>query len=143
LEADGKIALDVNGESIELDDEDIRIRLQAKEGWAAAQGPSCVIVLSTELTPELIRGGHARDLVRNIQEQRKELGCEYTDRIEVGVVTDSDELTMAIEENRGYIQDETLAVRLTREPIATVKPTVHQIAGGDVQLYVKVVKASS
>ena len=47
-----------------MDGEDIQIRLQAKEGWAAAQGTGCVVVLSTELTDELIREGLARDMVR-------------------------------------------------------------------------------
>ena len=40
-----------------LDSEDIQVRLQAKDGWAAAQGRTCVVVLSTELTHELIREG--------------------------------------------------------------------------------------
>ena len=39
-----------------------------------------MVVLSTELTPELIREGLARDVVRLIQERRKELDCQYTDR---------------------------------------------------------------
>ena len=88
------------GETVELDSEDIQVRLQAKPGWAAAQGPTCVVVLSTELTDALIREGLARDLVRHIQDRRKELDCQYTDRIEVGIVTDSGELRPAIEENR-------------------------------------------
>ncbi len=42
---------------VSLDRDDIQIRLQAKEGWAAAQGKHCVVVLATELTDELIAEG--------------------------------------------------------------------------------------
>ena len=78
----------------DLDSDDIEVRLQAREGWAAAQGPSCVVVLNTEVTDELRREGIAKDLIRTIQNQRKEIGCEYTDRIEVGIVTDDDEVEL-------------------------------------------------
>ena len=50
------------------------------------------MVLATELTEELIREGLARELVRTIQDRRKEMGCEFTDRIAIGIVTDSAEL---------------------------------------------------
>ncbi|MCA9228670.1 MAG: class I tRNA ligase family protein, partial [Planctomycetales bacterium] len=53
----GKVALAAGGETVELDQDDIQVRLQAKPGWAAAQGRGCVVVLSTELTPELLREG--------------------------------------------------------------------------------------
>ena len=47
---------------VTLDSEDVQVRLQAKPGWAAAQGPAGVVVLSTELTPELLAEGTAREL---------------------------------------------------------------------------------
>src|SRR5688500_3722225 len=49
LTASGKVTLDLGGEKVELDNEDIQVRLQAKPGWAAAQGAGCVAVLATEL----------------------------------------------------------------------------------------------
>ena len=45
-----------------------------------------------------------------IQTQRKDMDCEYTDRIEVGVVTDDAELRRAVEQFADYIRGETLAV---------------------------------
>ncbi|MFM8250210.1 MAG: isoleucine--tRNA ligase, partial [Planctomycetota bacterium] len=89
LTADGKVTLSVAGETVELDNEDIQVGLRAKEGWAAAQGPGCVVILATQLTPQLIREGLANDLVRLIQERRKELNLAYTDRIVIGLVTES------------------------------------------------------
>ena len=112
LKSTGKISLSLGGESVDLEPDDIQIGLQAKEGWAAAQGSSCVVVLSTELTRELIREGFARDIIRVIGEQRKKQGCDFTDRIRVQIGTKSAELAQAIAENQQYIAGETLAVAL-------------------------------
>ena len=123
LKSAGKATLNLpNGEAIELDNEDIEVRLAAKEGWAAAQGKGCVVVLATELTPELVAEGLARDVIRLIQDRRKEIGCEYTNRIEVGLTTDSTELSAAIEAYRDYIAQETLAVKLGLEPVPGIDP---------------------
>ncbi len=140
LSESGNIALQLaKGRTVELTEEQVQVRLQAKQGWAAAQGKGCVVVLSTELTDELIREGWARDLVRFIQEQRKVLDCQYTDRIEVAVRTDSDELRQAIEENADYIKAETLAKSLAAETPASVVVVEVKVGGHNVQLFVKVV----
>ena len=118
LTADGKSSIEVEGQSIELTSEDVEVRLKAKEGWAAAQGAGVVVVLATELTPELVRAGIARDQVRLVQDQRKANDYERTDRIELIVCTDSDEARQAVEENREYICRETLAAELTVKPLA-------------------------
>ena len=100
------------------------------------------MVLSTELTPELVREGLARDMVRLIQDRRKELDCQYTDRIQVGLVTESEELRQAIEENADYICGETLALGLAPDPLDGAVPVEHDLAGSPVQLFVLTVPAS-
>jgi isoleucyl-tRNA synthetase len=112
LSSSGTATLEVEGESIELTADDVEVRLKANEGWAASQGTEAVVVLATELTPELIRGGLARDLVRLIQDYRKERDLERTDRIVLTVQTDSEDLKQAIEENKEYITSETLTAQL-------------------------------
>ena len=107
---------------IELSSEEIEVRLQAKDGWAAAQGNSCVVVLNTEVTDELRREGIAKDLIRTIQNQRKAIECEYTDRIRVAVVTDSEDAKEAIESFGELIAGETLADTLESDTIADVAP---------------------
>ncbi len=116
LEAEGKVTLPLPDDFVTLDSADIQVRLQAKEGWAAAQGHDVVVVLATELTEDLIREGLARELVRTIQDRRKEMGCEFTDRIVVGIVTESAELGSAIEQFADYIFGETLAIALRDWP---------------------------
>ena len=139
IEAHGRLTLELPQGPVTLDSEDIQVRMQAKQGWAAAQGPSCVVVLATELTRELIAEGYARELVRIVQDQRKAMGCEFTDRIAVGVVTQAMELTAAARAHRDYIMRETLAVKLTFDEIADTEPLEIKLAGLPVVLYVRVV----
>jgi isoleucyl-tRNA synthetase len=95
--------------------------------------------LSTELTPELVREGLARDLVRLIQERRKDLDCQYTDRIRVGIVTASRELQDAVAENADYLQGETLAVQLGAAALADAEGVQHTVADSEVTIYVTVI----
>lgn len=113
LNDNGKIVLTLeDGRTVDLDSDQIEVRLEAKEGWAAAQGKNSVVVLSTELTPELIREGMARDLVRYIQDSRREQNCDYTAKIIVTIDTNAEDLITAIDENRDYIATETLADKI-------------------------------
>ena len=137
LAADGKINLTLeDGRDVELDDEQIQRRLVAKEGWAAAEGKQCVVVLSTELTPSLIREGYARDLVRYIQDRRKEIGCEYTDRIRVGIDTESDEVKAAVDEFGDYVKEETLADSVAIEKDKECEAVDHKIGDDALRLCV-------
>lgn len=113
MSRNGKIVLVIEGKEIELDGQDIQVRLSAKDGWAAAQGKSCVVALNTELTPELIRDGIAKDAIRLIQDLRKRRQCNFTDRIAIQVFTKDPELAQALEANRLLIASETLAKDLS------------------------------
>jgi isoleucyl-tRNA synthetase len=137
LTATGKVTLDLGGEKIELDNEDIQVRLQAKPGWAAAQGAGCVVVLATELTPELLAEGLARDFVRLVQDRRKELNLDFTDQIEIGIVGVLPTLQQAVEHNRDYICGETLAVKLVFEALPGVEPIDAEIGDEKIKLYVR------
>ena len=139
LESAGKVSLELADGPVSLDTSDIQVRLQAKPGWAAAQGSLAVVVLSTELTEDLITEGFARELTHAIQTRRKDAGCEYTDRITIGVATDSPELQKAAEQFGDYIKAETLAVELKLGPIAVAEPIEMDLAGHKLSLYVKVV----
>ena len=109
MKSNGTIAIELpDGAMFQLNEEDIEVRLTAKEGWTAAGGKGCVVVLSTELTEELLQEGIARDVVRAIQDQRKELGCDYTDRIKIAIVTSDEKFSAAISANEDYIKQETL-----------------------------------
>ncbi len=137
MEEQGHVTLTLADGPVQLDSDDIQVRLQAKEGWAAAQGKQCVVILATELTPELIAEGLARELVRAIQDRRKELNLEYTDRIRVGLVTKSAELSASAEQFAEYIRGETLAVEIAATPLDGVAPVEAKAAGETIDLYVE------
>ncbi|MCD0460349.1 isoleucine--tRNA ligase [Roseiconus lacunae] len=113
LQSQGVVSLAIGDATVQLDSDDIEVRLQAKDGWAAAQGLGCVVVLNTEVTPELQREGIAKDLVRVIQNQRKSIECQYTDRIEIAVDPSDDQVAQAMKEHGESITEETLADQLS------------------------------
>ena len=74
-------------------------------------GGDFVIALDTAVTPELLLEGQARDLVREIQDMRKEADLHIADRIRLSV-QGADALLAA---HAGYIQSETLCVGISSE----------------------------
>ena len=122
LQTDGHVTIELPGGPLTLDSQDIEVRLQARQGWAAAQGPGCVVVLNTEVTEELRREGIAKDLIRSIQNQRKAIDCDYSDRIDVALVTEDDDVKAAIGTHSDAICKETLAVQLGLSAMEAVQP---------------------
>ncbi len=141
MEADKQVTLELKPGTVLLDALDLQVRLQAKEGWAAAQGAACVVVLSTELDDQLLAEGLAREVVHGIQTLRKELNCEYTDRIAVGIDTDDAALREAVTQFRDYVQSETLAVRIEFGPLAGVEPVEVKLGGATANISIQVVSA--
>ena len=137
LKSDGRVDFAYgDGESIPLGPDDLQVRLSARDGHAAAQGSSCVVVLNTEVTPELRRRGIAGDVLRAIQNARKDIDCGYTDRIDVGVQTDNDEVRDAVREHAEHLAGESLADSITDEVIDGIEPIEIDL-GCKVSLYVR------
>jgi isoleucyl-tRNA synthetase len=128
LDANGKVAMTVAGQAVELTPDDVQITLSAKPGWAAAQGRSSVVVLATEITPELRLEGIARELIHEIQACRSDENLPYEARIKVYVEADATagkELLAAIEANRDYVLGETLGTELLVNAKAPADAKVH------------------
>ena len=87
------------------------LSLQAADGVTAAglRSNDAVVVLDTELTPELESEGLARDVVRLVQNARKDDDLVVTDRIELTVQTASEAVRSAIEAWRDYVSEQVLA----------------------------------
>jgi isoleucyl-tRNA synthetase len=141
-----KVTLELGDELIDLDNEDLEVSIQAREGWVAADDHAlgCVVVLNTELTPLLLRKGLARDLIRFVNDRRKTLGCEYNDQIEMGVVSDDEEVAVAIAENEAIILKETQAEVIVMSALDDVQGVdvqgVEVKLGAGAVIYVRVVK---
>ena len=89
--------------------EEIEIFQKPKEGTATISNSFIAIELDCELTPELIRGGYAREVVNRIQRARKEQGFKVSDRVDV-IYEAQGELGDAMFEMADYIAGEVLAL---------------------------------
>ncbi len=112
LQAGGVLTLEVAGETITLDSDEILLQTESRGGLAVASDRGVTVAVDTELTPALIREGYARDLVRLINVMRKEAGLALNDRIVLHYEA-ADETAAALRDFAAYIQQETLALSLT------------------------------
>ncbi len=90
---------------------------------ATLGGGSGVIVLDVEVTPELELEGRARDLVRMIQQARRDADLAVTDRIAV-VITADDDWIDAVRTHRQLLERETLALEVTTDATGTDTPDI-------------------
>ena len=111
LEEKGAIELEVDGEPVRLEREELEVRLVEKPGMATAGDRELLVALDTELTPELVREGLAREFVHKVQSARKDGGLDYADRIVIRYRA-ADEEAEAIREHAEWIKGETLALEL-------------------------------
>lgn len=121
---------------IELLDGEYEYRLVASTAGAAANlpGGSGIVVLDTEITPELETEGRARDLIRMIQQARRTAGFEVSDRI--GLEVRADRATVdALSQFEDLVRSETLALSLSATTANLDDPviTVTKVADPEVQ----------
>ncbi len=105
------LKVDLGDQAFDILPDEVEVKAQAKEGFAVAEEGAYVAALVTELTPDLIREGLAREFVRRVQDLRKSADLDVADRINLFVVASAN-LKSAIETHREYITTETLAVAL-------------------------------
>ena len=84
------------------------IETSSAEGFACGEDAGYLTALDTSLTNELVREGIAREMIRSIQDARKQAGLEVSDRIVLGV-SGSAGVEDALREHREYLMAETLA----------------------------------
>jgi len=91
--------------------DEVEISFTGKQGLSVESVNGVVVALSVEITPELELEGDARDLVRAIQDLRKEADFEFSDRIVLGIRGADDVIAV----HGGYIANETLATSVVEE----------------------------
>ena len=117
LQETGALTLEVDGVSETFDQVEIQVQQQARAGTNTVSNNQISLDLDTTLTPALIRGGYAREVVNRIQRERKERGFDVADRIHVSYQAEGD-LALAISEHLSYIMGETLSLDMQASGLA-------------------------
>jgi len=107
IEKTGQFKMNVEGEEIVLEGEDVEIIPVDIPGWKVANSGQITVALDVTLSDSLKEEGLARELVNRIQNLRKDSGLDVTDKILVKI-QQNDALDTAIQNNLNYICAETL-----------------------------------
>ncbi|MEA4922218.1 MAG: isoleucine--tRNA ligase [Eubacteriaceae bacterium] len=111
LEKEGKAAVDVDGEKIEVTPDMADVKIKAKKGFAVAMENNIFTILDTDLDRDLIDEGLAREVISKVQQLRKQNDYEMMDNIKIFLDADED-VAAAVEKHKDYIMKETLAADL-------------------------------
>jgi len=106
------LKVNAEGEVYEVLPDEVEVKAQAKSGFAVAEEGAYVAALVTDLTPELVQEGLAREFVRRVQDLRKVADLDVADRIELFVEASAG-LRSAVEAYQDYVTSETLTTRLS------------------------------
>ena len=101
--------IEAAGTRVTLEPDDVLVETRSAEGYACGEDGGYLTALDTRLTDELKREGTARELVRSVQDARKQAGLEVSDRIVLGI-SGSPAVEQAIASYRDWLMAETLAV---------------------------------
>ena len=112
LRSTGLLTLDINGNKVELFEEDLLIETAQTEGYVTEADGDISVVLDTNLTPELIEEGFVREIVSKVQTMRKEAGFEVMDKIHI-YAKDNDRILELMKNHKEEIMSEVLAEDMT------------------------------
>ena len=118
----GSVTLCVDGADVLIELEDVEIYSEDIPGWSVANAGTLTVALDLTITDELRLEGMAREIIRSIQQLRKDSGFEITDRIIV-TLPDNEDTRACLEANYDYVASQVLAteVRFAGEAIAVEK----------------------
>ncbi len=107
LEIDGKLNLDIEGQTIEILKDDVEIFSQDIPGWSVVNDGTLTVALDLEITEALRQEGIAREVVKRIQAYRKDNGFNITDHIHV-IMEENEDVKKAVNSFGNYICSQVL-----------------------------------
>jgi isoleucyl-tRNA synthetase len=139
LDADGAIvatavaagetfSIVAQGQSVSLEAQDVLVETESAPGYACAEESGYLVGLDTTLSEALSREGLARELVRTIQEARKQAGLDVSDRIMLRV-WGSDGVEAALDAFKSHLMEETLATQWAKDDWAREYSVAHELDG--------------
>jgi isoleucyl-tRNA synthetase len=121
-------SIEADGQTLCLEAQDVLVETGSAEGYACAEESGYLVGLDTTLSDALAREGLARELVRTVQEARKQAGLEVSDRI-ILRVWGSARVSDALKEFSTHLMDETLATAWGDESFRGDYTAAHELDG--------------
>jgi isoleucyl-tRNA synthetase len=112
IEAGGEVGISIDGREHTLGTDELSFAMQPLDGYQVETESGRAVALALDLDDDLIREGRAREVVRAVQNTRKETGLEISDRIELALGGDA-ELLDAARAHEDYVTGETLATTIS------------------------------
>ena len=112
------LTIKLEGEDFVLTTENTITTIDVKDGYVASNDSKTCVVLDTNLTDELILEGLAREIVRTIQNLRKEMDFVITDHINV-YYSGNEKIDKMINMYKDYVMGETLAESITKKELSS------------------------
>ena len=113
LNANGCLRLEVNGEEVVLNREDLLIDTAQMEGYVSEDDNGITVVLDTNLSEELLEEGFVREIISKVQTMRKEADFEVMDKIVI-TYEGSEKAETVFAKNADEIGAETLAMEVKK-----------------------------
>lgn len=105
------VTINVEGNEIELNKENLLVTMQGLEGYAFAGEGELGVLLDTTITDELREEGHVREILSKVQNMRKDSGFEVSDKINL-YVAGNETLESVVKKHEDTIKKETLSVEV-------------------------------
>ncbi|HUS69541.1 MAG TPA: isoleucine--tRNA ligase [Anaerolineae bacterium] len=111
LQAGEPVTVTIDGQAIHLSGEEVSVETNPREGYEVSREGDYLVAVDVTLTDDLIQEGLARELVRRVQNLRKEADFRIEDKIATYYEGDP-ELTAVVQDYAEYISQETLSVEM-------------------------------
>ncbi len=115
IERGERLIIELEGHTVELASDALLVETLSAEGFACAEEGGYLVGLDTRLNDDLVLEGLARELVRTVQDARKQAGLNVSDRIWLHI-GGNDAVTAALAVHRDFVMGETLAIQWREEP---------------------------
>lgn len=117
----GQVEIEIDSEKVSINSRHVSFREEAEEAQPAADFDGGRVYIDTTLSSDEIADGLARDLVRRIQQMRKEMDLKVDAFVDVHIVASTAETASSVKSRRDYILGEVRAKKVTVDHLEPVK----------------------
>ena len=141
--SEGDYSLVLPGGPVLLAKEDYEIHSEDMPGWLVASEGPLTLALDVALTPELVQEGTARELIRPIQNLRKETGLAVTDRIRTEIFAAGEaaaKIGESLSRFKDYVASQTLSTEVALRPLAEAPADAAEVEWDNTSIKIKITR---